>query len=297
MRNDVAVFILTHGRANNVKTDKTLRKCGYTGKIFYIVDNEDDQCETYIKNFGEDSVIIFSKEEAAKDTDTADTLPERNVVVFARNMCHKIAAELGLTYFIEVDDDYLSFGYRTLIGGKLKEKKIKNFDGIIDATLHFLNVSGALAVAFGQGGDYVGGTNSGVWKEQLSRKAMNIFFCRVDRPFKFYGRLNEDVTTYTYLGQQGKLFLTPAGVMLNQGMTQQNAGGLTDSYLQLGTYVKSFYSILYSPSCVRLSVLSSSAHGSGHERIHHCIKWNNCAPRIINEKWRRGEVNENRTAT
>jgi len=294
MRDDAAILILTHGRADNVKTDKALRRCGYTGKIFYIVDDEDEQLEQYVKNFGKDKVIIFSKEEAAKYTDTADTLPEKNVVVFARNMCHKIANDLGLKYFVEVDDDYNTFGYRVLRGNKLHEIKIKNFDRVFDAIFGFLDVSGALSIGIAQGGDYVGGTNSGVWKEQLSRKIMNMFFCRVDRPFKFYGRLNEDVTMYTYLGQQGKLFFTIAGCVLHQLMTQQNAGGLTDSYLSLGTYVKSFYSILYSPSCVKLFILSSWGHGKGHERIHHCVRWNNCTPKIINEKWKRGGRSENR---
>ena len=37
---DFAVFILTHGRADNVKTYKTLKRFGYTGKIYIIIDNE-----------------------------------------------------------------------------------------------------------------------------------------------------------------------------------------------------------------------------------------------------------------
>ena len=32
-----AVFILSHGRANNVITIKTLRDVGYTGKIYIII--------------------------------------------------------------------------------------------------------------------------------------------------------------------------------------------------------------------------------------------------------------------
>ena len=38
-----AVFILTHGRAENVETYKALRDCGYTGKIYVIIDDEDDE--------------------------------------------------------------------------------------------------------------------------------------------------------------------------------------------------------------------------------------------------------------
>ena len=47
---DFAVFILTHGRPDNLKTLTTLKKCGYTGEIYFIVDNEDKTIEQYQKN-------------------------------------------------------------------------------------------------------------------------------------------------------------------------------------------------------------------------------------------------------
>jgi len=40
------------GRANNMKTVKTLEKCGYTGKWYIICDNEDKTIEDYYNNFG-----------------------------------------------------------------------------------------------------------------------------------------------------------------------------------------------------------------------------------------------------
>ncbi|EFI4081186.1 TPA: hypothetical protein J5F60_004390 [Escherichia coli] len=41
MRDDFCVFILTHGRPDKVLTYRTLRRAGYTGKIFIVVDDED----------------------------------------------------------------------------------------------------------------------------------------------------------------------------------------------------------------------------------------------------------------
>ena len=41
MRSDFVAFILTPGRPSSVITDKTLRTCGYTGRIVYVIDNED----------------------------------------------------------------------------------------------------------------------------------------------------------------------------------------------------------------------------------------------------------------
>lgn len=285
-RND-AVFILSHGRADKVVTYHTLRRQGYTGKIYIIIDDEDIQGDRYRENFGEENVIVFSKEKAAEYTDTADTKPERNVVVFARNTCHQIASDLGLTHFCEVDDDYGSFHYRAEVGGKLKGFVIKSMDKVFNAMYDFLDVTGAVTVAPAQGGDYIGGLGGVIWRTRVRRKAMNMFFCRTDRPFQFYGRLNEDTTAYTYLGQQGKLFLQVADWKLDQGITQANAGGLTDAYLALGTYVKTFYSILYSPSCVKVSTLGDGSTGTRHERIHHHVAWTHCTPMILNQKWKR----------
>lgn len=151
----------------------------------------------------------------------------------------------------------------------------------------FLDVTGALTVAPAQGGDYIGGLNGTIWRNRISRKAMNMFFCRTDRPFEFYGRINEDTTAYTYLGQKGDLFFTVADWGLQQRTTQQNKGGLTDAYLQLGTYVKSFYSVMYSPSCVKVSTLGDGSKGVRHERVHHKVIWGKCTPMIISDKWKK----------
>ena len=57
-----AIFILSHGRANNVITLNTLKKCNYTGKKYIICDNEDEQIKLY-KKLEVDDVIVFDKEE------------------------------------------------------------------------------------------------------------------------------------------------------------------------------------------------------------------------------------------
>lgn len=52
------------------------------------------------------------------------------------------------------------------------------------------------------------------------------------------GRINEDVNTYTNLGRCGELFMTIGAVQLGQKQTQKNSGGMTELYLDSGTYVK-----------------------------------------------------------
>ena len=280
MSREFAVFILTHGRSEKVYTFDTLRKHGYTGKIYIIIDNEDEQRQDYENNFK--NVIVFDKKQYAEITDTADNLTARNVVVFARNACWDIAKKIGLTHFLVLDDDYKSFGYRYEENGKLKHTKMLKLDNVFENVLEFLDTSGAVTVAMSQGGDFIGGVNSKLFREGITRKAMNSFFCRTDRPFEFYGRINEDTTAYIVNGNKGKLFFTIANLSLEQLETQSNSGGLTEMYLELGTYVKSFYTVMYHPSGVDIRLM-----GNKHMRLHHFVHWDNCVPCIISEKYKK----------
>ena len=154
MRNDFAVFILTHGRADNVVTVPAIKKAGYTGKIYFIIDDEDEQAEEYKKNFGADRVIIFDKQAAYDRADTMDNFNDHRAIIYARNECWRIAEELGLKYFLMLDDDYKSIDYRYEEDGKLKYKPSHDFDRVFEDMIQFLEVSGADTVAFCQGGDF-----------------------------------------------------------------------------------------------------------------------------------------------
>ena len=281
MRNDFAIFILSHGRANNLITLKTLDKIGYTGKTYIIIDNEDEQEEEY-KKLNVEDVIIFDKNKMIEKTDTADNFKDHRLVVYARNKCWDIAKKLGIKYFLVLDDDYSSFDFRFIKDNKFKAKKIQNADKLFLKTIEFLEKSGALTIAYAQAGDFIGGKDNGNYKKEVLRKAMNTFFCMTDRPFKFSGSTNEDVNAYITYGMKGKLMFTITKVSVVQKMTQQNPGGLTDIYLDNGTYVKSFYSVIHEPSCVKVALM-----GSNNKRIHHKINWDKCCPKILNEKWKK----------
>lgn len=282
MRKDFAIFILTHGRANNVVTYKTLQKLNYTGKVYFIVDDEDDQYPQYIYNFGKQNVIQFNKQKVADSTDTFDNFNEHKVIIYARRVAFEIAQKLGLKYFLTLDDDYTDFHYRYIKDNKLSYNRVIDMDSVCEAMIEFLETSGALTVAFCQGGDLIGGAQSKRFNEHLIRKAMNAFFCRTDRPINFIGNINEDVNTYTYYGSRGELFFTITDVAIVQLQTQSLKGGMTDVYLENGTFLKSFYSVIVMPSAVKISQI-----GTNHLRIHHQINWNHCVPKILNEKWKK----------
>jgi len=275
-----AVFILSHGRANNVKTIKTLKNGQYDGETYIICDNEDEQLEDY-KKLGK-KVIVFDKLEEMKRSDTEDNFKDHRLVIYARNKCHDIAKELGLKYFLVLDDDYVEISLKYVEDNKLKSKNVKNLNNLFDMFLDFLDVSGALTVAMAQGGDFIGGAENGNLEKGIGRKAMNSFFCRTDRPFKFTGSTNEDVNAYITYGMKGELMFTIYKAVIEQTTTQKSDGGLTDIYLDNGTYVKSFYSVICQPSCARVAIMNSK-----HPRIHHKILWDRCCPKILSEEYKK----------
>ena len=277
--NDYAVFILSYKRPDRVYTYETLRKCGYTGKIYIVCDDLDPTVEEYKKRF--ENVVVFSKEEARKITDTMDNWKAMNIVVYARQYMYKIAEDLGYKKFIVMDDDYDAFHYAFLKHGRKKEVPVKDMDKVFELFWKYMDRTLFAILAFAQGGDLIGGGTS-ILHKGFKRKAMNAFFCRTDRPVRFMGRINEDTNMYVWAGLRGILVGTIMHVRLKQKPTQKNAGGLTDAYLDLGTYIKSFYSVMVSPAAVKVSVLKQK-----NWRMHHKIDWRKVAVQIVPERVKR----------
>ena len=277
-----AVFILTHGRPDNVITYRTLQKCGYSGRIYFVVDNEDKSVDRYVDNFGNERVIVFDKKAVADSCDEGNNFDERRTILMARNACFDIAKAIGVTHFLQLDDDYTDFRF------KLPETAnslfiVKNFDALLAKFLRFYVASRASSIAFAQNGDFLGGFDNGkgIYRFQ-KRKCMNSFFCSTERHFRFVGAMNEDVNTYCTEGSRGRLFLTMPAVALNQKQSQSQKGGITEMYLRFGTYCKAFTTVMMMPSSVKVSMMRSN-----NPRIHHQIEWARTVPCIISENHRK----------
>lgn len=280
----IAVFILSNGRPDNVITYRTLRSHGYTGKIFIIVDDEDQTIGGYKKRF-KDEVIVFSKKAYQDKFDIMDNFDGNKVIVYARNACYDIARELDLDYFFEYEDDYTAFRYRWAKGATLKSRSANRLDDILDAMIVCLEETNSSTIAFAQGGEMMGGIKD-LYQKQCKRKAMNSFVFKVNEDSAddiiFTGRMNDDVNTYLSLGKVGKLFFQISPINLTQVQTQANSGGNTEAYKAYGTYVKSFYSVMAEPSCCKIAYM-----GTSHRRMHHRINWNYAVPLILDEKHRK----------
>jgi hypothetical protein len=290
MRNDFCAFILTHGRADRVYTYETLKRAGYTGKVYIVIDNEDQTADQYRAKFG-DQVLMFDKAAIAKTFDEGDNFNDRRAIIYARNACFELAKQVGCRYFIQLDDDYDRFDYRFTDQGFYCQRWIKSLDVIFSLMVDFLSATCFYSVAMGQSGDYIAGKNTNIVASiGTKRKAMNSFVCDTEKQFSFVGRINEDVNTYTAKQRQGFLFISFMGFSLKQQLTQTSSGGMTDLYLDEGTYIKTFYSVMYAPSCVKVSSMHGDKTGGYKTRIHHLINWNATAPKIIREEHRKART-------
>lgn len=280
-------FILSHGRADRVVTYDSLKKSGYTGRIVIVLDNEDLSAPEYISRFGSENVVIFDKAAIAETFD--EGVPgDRRTIVYARNACFDIARKLGYRYFIELDDDYTVFEWRfdNRLRYITKDKTIRNLDAVFDILLDFFKKIPAKSIAMAQGGDYLGGGAGGEGKQlRTKRKAMNSFICDTERQFTFLGRINEDVNTYTRNTSTGDLFLQILQVCLLQKQTQSNAGGMTEVYLDSGTYLKSFFTVMYQPSSVKVRTMGNEY--VNQKRLHHRVNWTLTAPKILKENFKK----------
>jgi len=280
---DFAVFILSHGRADHVLTYDTVRQAGYTGPLYIVIDNEDTQADAYYARYGP-KVLMFDKAAIAATFDEGTNFGDRRAVIYARNACFQLAQDLGIAYFMELDDDYSSFCYRfDDVYQFIKDTKVRNLDALFTLLLDYYRTIPALSLAVLQSGDLIGGSESQFAQSlHAVRKCMNTFLCATDRPFTFVGRINEDVNTYTWYQSLGNLFLSINSVVIHQGRSQANPGGMSELYLDSGTYVKSFYTVMYQPSSVTVQLLQSA-----HPRLHHRITWDCTVPCILAERYRK----------
>jgi len=281
-RKDFCIIIMSHGRPNDIHTLKTLKKAGCTIPTFILIDNHDKKADEYLAKYPE-QVYIFDKNKYINEAEKYDNIENYGVILFARNACFDLAKDLGCKYFVQFDDDYTEFKMR--INHNLEHPTghyliIKNIDNIFYKTLEYFINSNFTSICFSQGGDWFGGETN--FNKKPKRKAMNSFFCSIDRPFKFEGRINEDVNTYTTLGQRGHVFMTIPFIQLDQKTTQKTKGGMTEAYLSGGTYIKSFFSIITRPDCIKINLM-----GRTDLRMHHQISWENAVPVIIEEKWKK----------
>jgi len=292
-----AIFIISYKRAGKIQTIDTMKSAGYTGDWYIVIEDQDPQKKKYYKEYKEGRIIEFNKEEVRKQVDMGDNRPNNDTALLPRQALFGIARDLNLDTFLVLDDDYTSFHYRfdknansMYSEDSSGDWKMEDLDHFLEKWVEYYQKTDVDTMTLAQGRDFIGGADNVLAQEiQIKRKAMNTWLLSPDREFPYLGRMNNDVNTYIRNQQLGKIMFMLNHASIVQANTQQREGGLTELYLDQGTYVKSFYTLLYSPSCAKIGLM-----GDNYIRIHHKINWKYAVPKILDPKYQkaRGDNHE-----
>lgn len=276
-----AVFIMSHKRANDVKTVKMLAEGNYTGDWYIVIDDEDPQADIYYEKYGK-KVLQFCKIDEFRQTDVGDLSEDRRCGVFARNAIQKFAKELGYSVHLQLDDDFTQLSFRYIKRNRLVCKKCVCLDQIFHAMAEYLISTPITDLSFGLSSYYTGGLQNPNLSKGLIPKTMGSFMLKASDPVKFKMHMNDDIATSSHAWTQGRMFFSVMACQVQTPETQSQSGGMTDIYKDNGTYRKSFYSVMLGPSYVKIG-----QQGRKYFRVHHNIAWGNCCPKILEEKWKK----------
>lgn len=274
--NKIGYFILSHKRAGNQLTLKTLKKNGIQEDVYIVVDSNDEMLEDYKRIY--DNVIVFDKEEYETKTDTIDIEGNMDVVLYARNFAIDYAKQKRYEYIVVLDDDLKDFHYRYVAqDGKLKKKKVKHLKEIIKLIVKYEEKCNISIVSFGNDYDYIGGANGGI-KEGIRRKANGIFIINLKHNISFISRFNEDVVTCWDLNKKGYLVFSFLDIQMKAVKTRRNIGGMEDCYKSMSDYNKAFYGVISSPENIYITV---------DKKGELIMRKRNNFPKIVSERYKK----------
>ena len=121
-----AVFILSHGRPDHIKTLKALQKGHYTGKTYIVIDNEDGK-------YTEDQIMEDCMEAGAEDFEFGDGVIEISATSDPNEFrAVREALEAKGYSFVEADIQKVPSTYTKIDDPELCEKMQKLLDMLDD---------------------------------------------------------------------------------------------------------------------------------------------------------------------
>lgn len=273
------LYIISKGRPQ-CRTAQELQNINYEGEWFIVCGNNDETLPQYIERWGKDKVLVFDWHEEIKKTDVMDNFGFERMPSGAspvRNAVFDFSRARGEKRHWQMDDDFYHFRL-TDVAMKTNKK--------VDGHLLYWWLCRIAKYA-----DDAKLANIGIslCEESFPQDAKT-FSSRVyaahnmsndpELTPRWKGRFNDDTIhaiTVHRLGLRKEMNLKFMGIETRD--SQQEKGGLTDMYRELGTVRKTAYLILIAPNAAKLVIR--------HGRYHHLIRWDKLVVKTINEKWRK----------
>lgn len=255
MRDDFAIFILTHGRPNNQRTLETIRREGYTGKVYLVVDDLD-------KTFGEykhlyDNVIVFDKMKYVDKTDCGLSEPKINFAVFARNAIEDIAKDMGYKFFGMFDDDLERLRFRYEEDNHLMSVEISDLDSVIDAVIEYMEDCNIATTSFAPVPVFIGGLTR-LRQRNLDngklRECFNVVFRNSSFDVTWGLNMHEDRITSMMCGRKGQIWQMLLFIQMDLGeLFGKEEGGNSSVYREMDKFQQVFFPTLVFPDSIYVS--------------------------------------------
>ena len=246
-----AVFICTHGRPDTQHTLHLLRKSGYTGKIYLVLDDEDETYNSYHQNFNYcDDICQFNKQFYIDKSDTGTNENQRKCILYAKNFCEDMAQDMKLDAFVIADDDILNFRFRYPEDDSLKSQKVlTTMDDVMDAYYQAMIDCNMVATGFGFTQFYFSGTESfGNENMQKYRVPYNFVFRNAKHKVDWMSWFGEDIITAVYYGRIGQLWTALPYVQQEIVALASASGGMKDTYDGNSSARLAMQNIMYLPA-------------------------------------------------
>ena len=274
MRDDFAVFIISHERADRVETVNMLRSTGYTGKLFVVVDDSDAELDKYRSRFNDglrNNLIVFNKSKFRDMTEVCHRVD--GCATFARNAVEMLAKECRLSSFMVADDDLLRLRYRYEENGVLKSLSIKQgLDDILTAYIDFILDNNVACVSFGTANIYMKGVKADAVSN--NRLPFNCFIRNAGFEWTWKAEIYEDAVTDILESWNGDFAMQLPFVQCDMCPMDAGAkGGMTEVYSTISNYEKNFPVLIYAPACVRI--------GLGKRNFIYSVTNKNAFPKLI----------------
>lgn len=284
MRDDFAVFICTHGRPDKQYTYNALRKCGYTGRIYLVLDNTDHTIQEYLDIFGVEHVLVFDKNHYinCSDYDNNDNVLHAKCIVYAKRAVEDIAKSMNFRHFVIADDDIVNFVIRHPIGDKLATIQITDLDTVLNS-YRCLLVNNVAAVGFGIALSYFKGVDSFTYQNLCKRILPYQFVIRSSAiRVNWKSWMCEDDITELQSSSVGNIWLSIPYVaqQIKPIGNIKNSSGMAEQYKNFDTYTLKFNIIKV---CPRKTVIK---YNKGKYSLLKQV--DNCFPKIISERFRHG---------
>lgn len=268
---NLAIFIASYGKAENIPTLTALRNCNCTYPIYIVVGDDDPKLDKYQSNYK--NLIVFSKETYYADVDKIGHYRESDkICTYSRLAVEDFARHNGIRYICYAFDDIRQFRLRylskinTVVGVNLW-----NFNRVLEIYIDLLNSSDKIKI--------VGPPNSsfyiGINKKQIadySTRYGNIFVYDLEKPIGNYtASVLEDMDIILKNNKIGNMSICPFGMQVNcrdPKTTKDSYGNMTQSeWLQQ-------YSIIT---------------GSTINPNRPTVPYTKFTPKIISSDWRKEE--------